>query len=294
MKMKCQLFRDIDKQLLFERDGYVVIDFTSEAIVRDIEKKIYEQNPIVPEGFSSGASIADDEIKQKLFQQIDQAMHASLEHAFINYKKLGCTFLCKAPGESGKVNVHQDWTVVDETKYSSATVWIPTHDVDERNGALRVLPGSHLFFDKYRNNHIPVSYRYSEQLLWDNMLTVPMKPGQAFVLNHAVIHASAVNMTNKERLVIVYGITSEEAKLCFYFSNYPKGRVEKFDMPDDFFLRYYNIGERPLFGDKVDEFDYPVPIVSGEEISELIQRERNRRASDPYFQQHWSKSPTSL
>lgn len=73
------------------------------------------------------------------------------------------------------------------------------------NGALMVLPGSHLFFDKYRNNHIPVSYRGSESLILENMITVPMKAGQAFVLNHAVIHASTLNNTDKERLVIAYG-----------------------------------------------------------------------------------------
>ena len=282
------IFRDPEVQEQFDRDGYVMLDFASAEVVKEIGAKFYALFPTLPEGFSSGASIADDGVKQKLFSEMDMVLNQSMDATFINYKKLGSTFLCKAPGEKGHVGVHQDWTVVDEPKYASATVWIPTQDVDERNGALRVLPGSHRFFDKYRNNTIPFSYRGSEQLLWDNMMTVPMKAGQAFVLNHAVIHGSAINNTDKERLVIVYGITSQEAKLVFYYKkNGTNDRIEKFEMPDDFFLRYHNIGERPLFGNKVDEFDYPVPAVSREEIYEMIQREKLKRKSIPYFREHW-------
>lgn len=283
------MFRDRFLQDQFDRDGYVVFDFAPADIVESISAKFYELNPVLPEGFSSGASFQDDGVKQKLFSEIDSALYESMDRAFINYKKLGSTFLCKAPGEKGKVNVHQDWTVVDESKYASATVWIPTQAVDELNGALRVLPGSHLFFDKYRNNYIPFSYRGSEELIWDNMITVQMVPGQAFVLNHAVLHASSANVTAKERLVIVYGITSADADLLFYYKDADQlnSKVEKYEMPDDFFLRYHNIGERPRFGNKVDEFDYDVPVVSGKRIYEMIANEKQKRRDLPFFQKNW-------
>lgn len=283
-----QIFRDPAHQEHFERDGYVVIDLTSEGVVREIARQFYDIHQSVPAGFSSGATIADQSIKDKLFAYMDAALKPDMDRAFIDYKKLGSTFLCKAPGENGKVNVHQDWTVVDEKRYASATVWIPTHAVDARNGALRVLPGSHLFFDKYRNNNIPISYRGSEEILWDNMFTVPMHPGQAFVLNHAVLHASPPNVTDKERLVIAYGITSAEAVLSFYYkAAAPGSPVEKYMMPDDFFLRYHNIGERPLFGEKVQEFPYEVPSVDGGEIYRMIQAEKEKRRNIPYFREHW-------
>ncbi len=100
-------------------------------------------------------------------------------------------------------------------------------------------------------------------MLWNNMVTVPMKAGQAFVLNHAVIHASAPNTTDQERLAIAYGVMPQAAKLMYYHKNAdePGDTIEKFDMPDDFFQRYYNIGQRPLFGESVREFDYPVPAM---------------------------------
>jgi hypothetical protein len=48
-------------------------------------------------------------------------------------------------------------------------------------------------------------------------------------------------------------------------------------MPDDFFQRYYNIGERPLFGNMVEEVEYSVAMVSGQQIKQLIENEKRKR-----------------
>ncbi len=287
--MKEALFKDSTVNERFERDGFVVIDFTTTDIVKEIAKSFYALHPTIPDGFFCEVSQTDDNMKNELFLLMDKLLAEQMEATFANFKKLGSTFLCKAPGESGKVGVHQDWMVVDENRYSSATIWIPCQDVDEHNGALMVLPGSHLFFDKYRNNHIPVSYRGSESLILENMITVPMKAGQAFVLNHAVIHASTLNNTDEERLVIAYGITSTDAPLSFYFQekDAPTNIVEQFEMPDDFFLRYYNIGERPLIGKMIASFEYEVPAIDGATITAMITAEKQKRRDIPFFKTCW-------
>jgi hypothetical protein len=274
-----QIFQDSTTQLKFNRDGYVVIDFISTYLAETIASYFYQFHVAPPMGFYAEAYNPDQGIKNEIFIETDKLLQDSLNSVFCNYKKLGSTFLCKAPGQEGKVNVHQDWTVVDESKFFSATIWIPLVDTTADNGALKVLPGSHLFFDAYRSNNIPVSYKGSEELLWNNMITVPMKAGQAFVLNHAVIHASAANLTHKERLVLAYGIIPDNARLLFYHmeKNEPNGLIEKYDMPDDFFQRYYNIGERPQFGKLIDKFDYPVRLCKNEEIKKLITHELELR-----------------
>eukprot|EP01034_Spumella_vulgaris_P003449 gene3449-4439_t len=249
--MKARIFKDERVQEKFDEDGYVVIDFIAAEEARNIAEKFYELHREVPGGFYSAAFSSDDAFKQDIYAHT-QAVFANVVDAhFFDYKILGSTFLCKAPGAAGRVGVHQDWTVVDESRFFSATIWVPAVDVNEHNGALRVLPGSHRFFDAYRSNNIPLSYQGSETLLWDNMITVPMRAGQAFILNHAVIHASAPNTTDQERLAIAYGVVPKAAKLMYYHKNAdePGHKIEKFDMPDDFFQRYYNIGQRPLFGE---------------------------------------------
>lgn len=273
------IFKDTYLQKRFDEDGYVVFDFISALQTQQIADKFYEIHLQIPEGFYADAYNSDDKLKEEIFRHTDKIIQPTLESFFENYKKLGATFLCKAPGENGKVGVHQDWTIVDEAKYFSATIWIPLQDVDENNGALRVIPGSHLFFDAVRSNNIPYSYRGNESFLWENMITVPMKLGQAFVLNHAVIHGSSPNLTNKERLVIAYGLTHKDASLVFYHKekNEQSDTIEKYEMPDDFFQRYYNVGQRPEFGKLVEKMCYAARVYSLKELKQFIHREYTKR-----------------
>ena len=283
--MKPAIFKDTEVQACFDKDGYVVIDFISSEEAKIIADKFYELHLELPKGFYSAAHNPDEEFKEAILAITEKVTQKAMDLNFQSYKKLGSTFLCKAPGQEGKVNVHQDWTTVDESNFYSATIWIPMLDTNEENGTLRVLPGSHLFFDYYRSKNIPFCYRGNEDLLWDNMITVPMKAGQAFILNHAVLHASSPNITSKERLVVASAIVPKEASLIFYHKNaFEKSdKIEKFDMPDDFFQRYHNEGERPLFGTLVKEFDYPDPATSREELIELIGKERRVRNMSPVF-----------
>jgi len=282
-KMKPRIFKNPEIQHRFDTDGYVVIDFISADEAKLIEAKFYELHSSLPKGFYSAAFTPDENFKQEIFEHTNKVLQKAIDDNFEHYKTLGSTFLCKAPGPEGKVNVHQDWTCVDESKFYSATIWVPMLDTTEENGALRVLPGSHLFFNYYRSNNIPVFYRNNQPLLWESMITEPMKAGQAFVLNHAVIHGSSPNLTSKERLVVAFAVAPKDAPLVFYHKevNDPSTKVEKFDMPDDFFQRYYNAGERPLFGTLVETLDHPVPETSRKELLQLINTERTKRNLPP-------------
>ena len=276
---KPDIFKNKNSQLQFDKDGYVVIDFINQTETKAIIDKFHQLHSDLPKGFYSAAFNPDEKFKQEIFSHTENLFQKAIDGFFCNYKILGGTYLCKAPGEESRVGVHQDWMVVDESRYYSATIWVPMVDTSEENGALRVLPGSHLFFDSYRSNNIPVSYRGSEQLLWDNMITVPMKAGQAFVLNHAVIHGSSSNHSSKERLVVAFGIAPQSAQLMFYHKeqNDRSNTIEKYEMPDDFFQRYYNIGERPQFGQLVEKFNYPVSVADEKKIKRLIENEKNKR-----------------
>lgn len=279
---KPAIFNDPNLQARFDRDGYVVFDFITAEQAQEIASKFYELHTDLPKGFYSAAFNPNDDFKRDIFEQTERVFGNAITQNFKDIKKLGATFLCKAPGPEGKMPVHQDWTVVDESKYYSATIWVPTVDTTEENGALRVIPGSHLWFDTLRSNHLDVTYAEHQQLLWDNMVTVPMKAGQAFMINHAVLHASSPNVTNKERLAIAYGVLPKEANLMYYHKN-EKGKIEKFDMPDDFFQRYYNVGQRPEFGTVVNEFEYTIPKASKMLVTQLIQKSKKERDMESLF-----------
>lgn len=280
--MIAAIFQDQELQDRFERDGYVVFDFISAEQAALIATRFYELHDKIPGGFYSTAENPEDSFKKAISDHAESIIAESMEKVFCDYKKLGITFLCKSPGAEGRVPVHRDWMVVDETKYFSGTIWIPTQDVTEANGALRVLPGSHKFFRDLRSSSLPVAFEGYESEIWDQMITVPMKAGQAFLLNHAVIHASSANVTDKERLILVCGITPAAARLSYYHGT-GKGTVEKFDMPDDMFMRHSDIGGRPTIGVKVTEFEYNLRPENRLKVQQMITKSKSEHRGKQLF-----------
>jgi ectoine hydroxylase-related dioxygenase (phytanoyl-CoA dioxygenase family) len=277
-----RIFTDNKLQQQFERDGYVVVPFLNESEINDLAALFYEMHKEVPGNFYSSTFNASPEFKERINLQTQKAFGPRVEGLFTNIKKLGSSYLCKAPGPHGKMPVHQDWTVVDESKFESVTIWVPLVDTTEENGAIRVLPGSHRFSSTLRSPNLATEYVNLQDEIWKQMELLPMKAGHAFIFNHAVLHASSANTTAKERLAITYGLVAADAQLMLYHFN-EKKNLEKYLMPDDMFQRYYNIGERPMFGEKVEEFSYTVKPMSSLKLHYNINKAKRGRKMKTLF-----------
>jgi hypothetical protein len=229
----------------FERDGYIVIDFLTDNALMQL-REIYraEQFPI-SKTFYSSSFLPDKEHKASISQNIREVMDPYVEEVFVNYKKLGAVFLIKPTGENSIMPIHQDWTVVDETKFDAMTVWIPLQDTTEENGCIRVLPRSHRLSKALRaptlQNPLKDILEEAEQL----MVPLPMKAGQAFIFSHALLHASFPNLSAEPRLAVAYGVLHQEAQLIYYFRENTGDALELLEVPDDFFLNYPAPGQRP-------------------------------------------------
>ena len=280
--MLTPIFNDTRLQQQFEKDGFVVIPFLNEAEANKLSSFFYELHNNVPENFYSTTFNASPEFKGRINEETNNVFGSKIDGLLTGIKKLGSSFLCKAPGAGGKMPVHQDWTVVDESKFCSVTIWIPLVDTNEKNGAIRVLCGSHKFTDTLRAPTLPSEYAALQDEIWNEMELLPMKAGEAFIFNHALLHASSVNTTDKERLAITYGVIPTEARLMLYHLNENK-KLEKYLMPDDMFQRYHNIGQRPEFGERVEEFAYEVKPMSSLKLHSLINKEIRSRKMKPLF-----------
>src|SRR5690606_34311340 len=144
------------------------------------------------------------------------------------------SFLSKPSGKTGIMPVHQDWTVVDESIFASVTAWIPLTDTFEKNGAIKVLSGSHLFSSAFRGPTIPSVFQHIENEILKRMTTLEMKAGEAFIFNHALLHASSENISGEERIALTYGLLHQEAQLCFYHKNEHE-KIEKYEVNTEFF-----------------------------------------------------------
>jgi ectoine hydroxylase-related dioxygenase (phytanoyl-CoA dioxygenase family) len=239
------IFREAQLNEQLATQGYVVIPFLEEAQVQQL-RECYNRYKGNSAYFHSTTFFPELETKKKASAEINEVFSAKVAEMFDGYQRLGASFLCKPTGAGGNMPVHQDWTVVDESQFGSYTIWVPLQDVDENNGTITVLDGSHKLTSTLRGPTLPVVIKDIEPLIKANMKTLRMKSGEAFIFNHALIHASHLNVSGVDRLAVTLGLIPERAQLLFYHRN-EKNEIEKYEVDNEFFMQYNNIGQKPEF-----------------------------------------------
>jgi len=198
------VFKDKSNEEQFQRDGYLVMPLLSESEVKKLHD-FYLQYNIRESHYQNNTAEfsilhSERENRKAIFDIITGIMLPKLKSIVDNYQPLIANFICKDPGK-GQVPVHQNWAVVDEKKYSSISIWCPLIDVNEVNGTLEFVPGSHKYFRGIRGSKGNVTFTHIEKFIRDNYLVkVPVKAGDCIVLDDSIIHFSDVNRSEKIRL----------------------------------------------------------------------------------------------
>lgn len=276
------LFKNERLQQQFNLNGYVVVPFLNEAQVKELREFFFAQHPQLPDGFYSSSFNTDETHKQNVNEKIENVLGEQVAAHFNSIKKLGSCFLNKQPGAQSEMPIHQDWTVVDETNFDSITIWIPLQDVNEKNGAIQVIDGSHRFSNALRSPSLEDPFKNIQAELRKDLKLLPMKAGEAFIFSQALLHASPANMSNEPRIAVTYGLIDAAAQLMFYHKN-EEGKVEQYFVAEDFFQRYNTqIGERPKFGELKQTFEYTQHFVTAEEYRHVKQQFQQQKAAAMY------------
>jgi len=236
----------------------------------------------VPEDhlFYSSSFMDDVDRKKRLNEAIYAVVGDKLRNLFGGTKFLGGNFLFKLPGQNGTMPIHQDWTVVDETRYRSITLWIPLVDTGFDNGGIQYIPGSHTQRGYLRAPSIPAAGDGIAGSLQKSLVTVPVNKGEAFVFDHALMHASTPNTNGKVRPVLTLGLTHEDAQMKMYYLNGSRTEVDEYAMPDDMFLKYNEIRTTPRLGEKINTIPYVPPTLS---VADIIRTPLTDRKMQPLF-----------
>ncbi|MBP9688993.1 MAG: phytanoyl-CoA dioxygenase family protein [Bacteroidia bacterium] len=191
---------------------------------------------------------------------------------FKNYSLVGGVFLAKGIGENSYSKIHQDWNMVDESKYWSVGVWCPLEDVDENNGCLQVIPGSHKWFKSIRSQNMP-STTFEFKQVEAALKSVPLKKGSLVVFAHNLFHGSKPNYTKNIRPVAYIGVVSVNSQMVHYIKDNNKIKVIKAD--NDFYI--YKV-QKLVKGEKlslevIDEIAYlPSYVVSESDMNGRLER----------------------
>jgi hypothetical protein len=248
MKETLQILKtkELDARLLNE--GYVVVPFLDSKQVKILSDFFYENHPQALPGFYATAHVTDIDFRKKMNQKIKEVFLDAIEAYFVNCEALGGSFVVKSNLQKERLHPHQDWNIVDESKYRSFNIWVPLVDLSEANGAIRVLPESHLWGLNYRGPNIPESNPDKIEHIWNEMQTLLMKAGEALIYDHRLYHASFPNQLDTLRLATVFGIKPKEADMLYYFGEGENIGVYKSSV--DFFMEG-NIQEGPSILEKI-------------------------------------------
>lgn len=198
--------------------------------------------PIVPKTpfYTAHRDGDSPQLRRQIAEIIADALGDVLSPYLDSYRLfLGGGVFYKQPHPESLLDLHQDWTFVDETKYLSGSIWIPLVDTNRENGAFHAIVGSHRVERTYRGSPLwpLVSEGLSDDFVADYLAFFEVPAGQALAFDHRLIHGSFPNRSASPRPAIVVGLVPIDADLHHYYLA-PDGRQFRYTVTEDFFHGY--------------------------------------------------------
>ena len=256
-----------------QRVGYIVADFLREHEIAALREAYERLESGVQMGFFASMFSADAQYRNAVDKVIKDIFARPLKNLVQQHRCLLGSFLEKKPvPESGEVPLHQDWTFVNETEFQSLNFWCPLEDVDERNGCLWVLPGSHRFPTHPRAPFGPAPWITAfGQELSAVMIPVPMKKGEVLISEHRLWHASNLNYAQTSRLAAACTVVPERAEVIHYCHDLKSGSgfYNRYRVDEAFFCEY-QVGRPPPGRYAFDKIEVKLPCPTRDQLQEFM------------------------
>ncbi|MEM9682072.1 MAG: phytanoyl-CoA dioxygenase family protein [Pseudomonadota bacterium] len=132
----------------------------------------------------------------------------------------------KAPGGGAAVEWHQDWAFYPHTNDDMLAFGLMLEDVDEANGPLQVIPGSHKGPTLPHTNRDGVfcgAVNPSDpDFDYEKAVTLTGRAGSMTVHHVRTLHGSAPNLSDRNRLIVFYECRAADAWPLLGVGHYAK------------------------------------------------------------------------
>lgn len=276
-----RVFKDPALQQQMEQNGFVVVPFYTQEEMEELLEVFNSQHSSQQvSGFFSSTFSMDTDYRRRANDAIISICKRRMDELLTDYKVWCGSFLVKASDENSHLSVHQDMTLVDESKFSGFNIWCPLVDLTKENGPLMVLPGSHRLVPTLRGSTIPGIYEDTHELIYELMDTLTLQAGTAVIFDQSIIHASPPNRSGQLRPVTNTFFTHPEASIQTCYFDRAKGMIELFVQEDSFMTEYINFGQdihsRPTIGRSLGYVSYDFPKLTREEVIARYGKPRSR------------------
>lgn len=208
---------DPDQDDAFRRDGYVVLDALGDAELAAARAAWAEVHPEPGHGFEYDVVRRAPEATARLEAAVGPMWDALLDRTLVDHRRFLLSFLTKWPDPTSAHHLHQDWTYVDERRYRTLSFWVALDDCSPalENGPVAVIPGSHHLVDAYRGPAVVDWYRDLAGELEALLEPVPVRAGQAILIDNALLHGSPPNHSTAPRRGMAAAVAPRAASFRF-------------------------------------------------------------------------------
>lgn len=262
------LIKDQDFASALDKLGFCVLPMFNDEQLSNI-RKVYDnfliQNQV--NGLIASHSRTIPEESLQISEAIKSILLPSLENWFENYNFFLGGFMVKEANTNSEFPLHQDWNILEETKYKSYQIWIPLELSSPYNGGIYVFPGSHMFFNNNRSGSYGMPRVEREEALEPYLVDMVIPRGSALVYHNSLFHASFPNLTSKNRISVIINVYEKDAPLSYFHKNALQNCTEQYSIDSKLFLSnlgYLEKGEIPE-----DFTEFKIKPVDGINNSEL-------------------------
>lgn len=255
-------------------EGFAVVPFLNAADLETLRAVYHREHSISSEtgGIFYSLYSQDLDYRQRVNAEVGAVMEPRLQAFFHSYKTVLNGFIIKVPGPKSGFLIHQDTTGLDESKYSTLSVWVPLWDIGPDDGAMCMVRRTHKMFYPYRGISFAFPFDNIHSTVKRYLEPVYMKAGEALIFDQRTLHASLPNKSDKNRVVVVSGLFPQEAGFTMCYRESDTAPIELYRQADDFILKYprfmHDCRSRPIAGEKIGEIDFPIPMMTAEEFEQ--------------------------
>lgn len=267
-----------DSQLqntIFEK-GFCVLDALDSSEIESLKALYHERHDLKETGMFYSLYSKDLTYRREIYDRIAQILTPFLATNFHGHQLLYNIFILKAPGKESKFFVHQEPSMMDESRFSPLHIWIPLEDITEQNGAVCLVEKTHYLHSPQRGISFPAVFDQIQSTVQHYMTPIYMKAGQVLVFDPRLIHFSLPNFSDHTRAAVLCGLAPAEAEIIIAHRepdiNAP---IELIQQERDFFLTsddfYLNCKCRPETGTFIKHSDYTPYSLSAEAFEKFCQ-----------------------
>lgn len=240
MQFPQPIFKNPRHQKQFERKGYVrvkLLDTDEVAYLKEVPDNLKHTHD---NGFYTTTWLTDTAVRMETHAILMKLLVPKLDAIIQGYRYHYGNYFIKKPEENSQCEVHQDWSMVDESRHIGLTIWCALDKTTHENGCIKVLKGSHTLKNYVRGRN---TYDYlrplSKFIFRYFMKDVYMEAGEAVIFNQRLIHGSGNNLTAVRRIGCGLAAVPLDAQIIHYAAQKDApGRLRMLDAENDFYSQH--------------------------------------------------------